>query len=464
MWNYLKNQWIHKILLLLLVDVCIVVLAIYGGYVIKFSVKTLRVSLDLAFQRLNFFLLICVASHVLSLYVYGLYSVLRPWGNVRLFVSVLFAIASSTALLMIIQFFVPGYWIGRVVLAIQFPLCVTGIYGWRTIFYGSRLSWIHRRRLVLLGSPELIAEFLRGAATELSFRYRIHGLLFTKPTQERVEGIKVYGGIHEVLADPEADAIAFQFMDPSLSREDLRALLERSCQGVEMSDLVTLYKNLTGKVPRRYVDEKWLISHLGIQGGPSQAYLKIKRLLDIAISGLLLLGTAPLMGIIALAIKLDSRGPILFKQERLGRLRRSFHCLKFRTMVEGAEEKSGPMWSSPGDPRITRVGRWLRRLRLDELPQLLNVLKGEMSLIGPRPIRQHFADQLAKEIPLYELRFALRPGLTGWAQVNHDYANSHESQVEKFEYDLFYIQNVSLFLDAMIMVMTLRTVFLRKGQ
>lgn len=464
MWNYLRNQWIHKIVILLLVDVCVVVLAIYGGYVIKFSVKTLRVSLDLAVQRLNFFLLVCIISHVLTLYVYGLYSVIRPWRNVRLFVSISFAMITSTALLMIMQFFVPGYWIGRVVLTLQLPLCVVAIYGWRTLFYGSRLSSIHRKKLVLLGSPELIAEFLREAAAELSFRYKIHGLLLTKPSQEMFQGIRLYEGIDELLADPEAEAVAFQFMDPGLSQENFRALLQRGCQGTEMSDLITLYKNLTGKVPTKYVDERWLIYHLGIQGGPSQTYLKVKRIIDVAVSGALLFMAIPLMGIIALAIKIDSRGPVVFRQERLGRFRKNFHCLKFRTMVEGAEEKSGPIWSSHDDPRITRVGRLLRRLRLDELPQLVNVLKGEMSLIGPRPIREYFADKLVADIPLYELRFAVRPGLTGWAQVNHGYANSRESQVEKFEYDLFYIQNVSLFLDAMIMVMTLRTVFQRKGQ
>ncbi len=369
---------------------------------------------------------------------------------------------------MALQFFVPGYWIGRVVLTVQVPLCVAALYVWRTLFYKSRLSWINRKRLALIGSSQLLSEFLKKAVPALSFRYAVQGVLPTSDAGRlgcsEGKNLHVYKDVKELLEDKMVEALAFQFMDPGLTREDLRALLHKSCEGIEISDLITLYKSVTGKVPITYVDEGWLVSHLGIQGGPSPYYLKAKRLLDVSISALALVFLLPLMGLIALIIRLDSPGPVLFRQERLGRFRRPFRCLKFRTMVAEAETITGPVWSSPCDPRITRIGRWLRRLRLDELPQFINVLKGDMSLIGPRPIRAHFADQLAYEIPLYELRFALRPGLTGWAQVNHAYADSRESQIEKFEYDLFYIQNASLVLDIMILVMTLRTVFLRKGQ
>ncbi len=468
MWNYLSKRYAHKLIILLLVDVCLLCMAIYGGYVLKFSVKTFRISLDLALERVNFFLFLCILSHVVFLYLYGLYSVMRPWAPLRLFLSIFSAIAASTVFLMALQFFVPGYWIGRVVLTVQLPLCVAALYGWRTLFYKSRFSWIHKKKLALIGSPELISEFLRQAFPALSYRYSIKGVLPTGEAALMLPELNpdphLYRDTKELLGDQTVDALAFQFMDPGLSTEDLRALLHRSCEGIEVSDLVTLYKSVTGKVPVTYVDEGWLVTHLGMQGGPSPYYLKTKRLLDVFISALALILLMPFMVVMALIIRWDTPGPALFRQERLGRFRRPFQCLKFRTMVTGAESNTGPVWSSPQDPRITRVGKWLRRLRLDELPQFINVLKGDMSLIGPRPIRAHFADQLAKEIPLYELRFALKPGLTGWAQVNHSYADTRESQIEKFEYELFYIQNASLLLDLMILVMTLRTVFLRKGQ
>lgn len=468
MWNYLIKQSVHKVLILLAVDLGLLCMGIYGGYVLKFSFKTFRISLDLALERVNFFFLLSIISHVVFLYLYGLYSVVRLWAALRLFLSILWAVTTSTLFLMILQFFVPGYWIGRVVLTVQVPICVAALYAWRTFFYKSRLSWINRKRLALIGSPELISEFLEKALPSLFFRYTLHGVLPTNNmslfTRKEDQRLRIYQDVEEVLGDGTVEALAFQFMDPGLTREDLRALLHKSCEGMEISDLITLYKSVTGKVPIAYVDEGWLVSHLGMQGGPSPYYLKTKRLLDILISALALIFLLPLMGLVVLLIKLDSPGPALFRQERLGRFRRPFQCLKFRTMVTGAESRTGPVWSSPEDPRITRVGKWLRRLRLDELPQFINVLKGDMSLIGPRPIRAHFADQLAREIPLYELRFALKPGLTGWAQVNHSYADSRESQIEKFEYELFYIQNASLVLDIMILVMTLRTMVLSKGQ
>lgn len=468
MWAYLKNRSAHKLLLLLLIDVAILIGAIYIAYVLKFSVRTFKISFDLAIQRANLFLFVSVFFHLISLYVYGLYSFEKRETPAKLLVTILASIVTSTALLMVVQFFVPGYWIGRVVLTLQVPISVTGLYAWRSIFYKTRLSLAPLKRLALFGSGPLVKEFMEKAMPALSHRYVVRGIWVSGlegswPGPE-MPGVKRYNSLRELLEDRETEAIAFEQMARGLSKEDVRALLQRSCEGWEIKDMVSLYKSVTGKVPVGYVDEGWLLSYLGIQGGPSQYYLKVKRLMDVGISALVLLVALPIMGLIALLIKLDSPGPLIFKQERLGRYRKNFNCIKFRTMVNDAEKDTGPVWSSGADPRITTVGRWLRKLRLDELPQLINVLKGDMSLIGPRPIRAYFADLLAREIPLYELRFALKPGLTGWAQVQHPYANSRESQIEKFEYDLFYIQNASLFLDLMILVMTIRTVFNRKGQ
>ena len=181
---------------------------------------------------------------------------------------------------------------------------------------------------------------------------------------------------------------------------------------------------------------------------------RIKRALDLIIGGLGILLTAPLMLLIAFMIKLDSPGSVLFVQERLGRGRVPFPCFKFRTMCKDAERHTGPIWSHADDPRITRVGRLLRKARMDELPQLFNVLRGEMSLVGPRPIRQHFADQLAERVPLYDLRFLEKPGLTGWAQVNYGYAASLSEQETKFLYDHYYIKHRSTALDLYIILST----------
>jgi exopolysaccharide biosynthesis polyprenyl glycosylphosphotransferase len=187
-----------------------------------------------------------------------------------------------------------------------------------------------------------------------------------------------------------------------------------------------------------------------------------KRGIDIAVSGIVLLAGLPLWLIIALAIKLDTPGPVLYKQERVGRNGEVFNMTKFRSMVRDAE-KEGPRWASRRDPRITRVGGVLRRLHLDEVPQLMNVLKGEMSLVGPRPERPVFVEELTQEIPMYPRRLRVRPGLTGWAQIKHKYDESVEDVRRKVQYDLYYIENISLRMDLKILLSTVSHMLMGKG-
>jgi exopolysaccharide biosynthesis polyprenyl glycosylphosphotransferase len=195
----------------------------------------------------------------------------------------------------------------------------------------------------------------------------------------------------------------------------------------------------------------------------SKRQLFIKRIASIVLSSLMVLVASPVILLIMVLIKLDSKGPIFHKQERVGREGRVFSLWKFRSMIENAEQETGPVWSAVGDKRVTRAGKILRRYRLDELPQLFNVLRGDMSLVGPRPERPHFVTELAESIPFYQLRHVVNPGVTGWAQVNYMYASSIEHTVEKLQYDLFYIKNMSLFLDFIILFETLKTVLMRRG-
>ena len=189
-----------------------------------------------------------------------------------------------------------------------------------------------------------------------------------------------------------------------------------------------------------------------------------KRLFDISLSLLILIVLSPLMLLVALLVKLTSKGPAIFAQERVGRYGKPYVMYKFRTMISDAEKHTGPVWATENDPRITPLGRFMRKTRLDELPQLFNVLKGEMSFVGPRPERAHFVDQFKKEIPLYSRRLRVRPGITGWAQVKWKYDASLEDVKEKTKYDLFYVENMSLRMDLKILLNTLITVFTGKGQ
>jgi exopolysaccharide biosynthesis polyprenyl glycosylphosphotransferase len=241
-------------------------------------------------------------------------------------------------------------------------------------------------------------------------------------------------------------------------------LLKLKFEGVSIFDAPVFYKELKGKVPVSYVGESWFLFYNQGESFMPGYWKNIKRVIDLVFSILPLILLSPFFLIISLAIKLDSKGPVFFKQERLGVHEKPFQVYKFRTMVDNAEKESGPKWSSTKDPRITMVGRFMRKTRMDEIPQFINVIRGDMSLIGPRPIRKHFADILAEKFPFYRIRFLVKPGLTGWAQVKGDYSGSEEGQFEKLQYDLFYIQHQSLIMDFLIFLKTIQTIITRPGE
>jgi exopolysaccharide biosynthesis polyprenyl glycosylphosphotransferase len=188
-----------------------------------------------------------------------------------------------------------------------------------------------------------------------------------------------------------------------------------------------------------------------------------KRVIDIVVSATGLVLSAPLALLTSIAIKLDSRGPVLYRQERVGQYERPFVLYKFRSMLADAEAETGPVWATVNDPRVTRVGKIIRTLRIDEIPQMVNVLKGEMSFVGPRPERAYFVDQLKEKIPYYSLRFSVKPGITGWAQILHEYADSEEDAIEKLQYDLYYVKNVSPIFDLQIIIETFKVILFGRG-
>lgn len=220
---------------------------------------------------------------------------------------------------------------------------------------------------------------------------------------------------------------------------------------------------LTQKLPVRFISEKWLLECRGFNRLGSRIYNRIKRLSDVLVASIVLLLFLPLGLVIAAVIGLTSRGPVLFRQERVGRNSRPFKLIKFRTMKRESGD-GPPRWTRPNDPRITAVGSFLRRTRLDEVPQLWNVLRGQMSLIGPRPEQPYFVEQIKPRIPYYSLRFTVKPGITGWAQVHCRYGASFQDALEKLQYELYYVKNMSLFLDAQIILKTVRTVLLGMGR
>ncbi|MGH9794472.1 MAG: exopolysaccharide biosynthesis polyprenyl glycosylphosphotransferase, partial [Candidatus Acidiferrales bacterium] len=238
-------------------------------------------------------------------------------------------------------------------------------------------------------------------------------------------------------------------------------LLQLRIRGVRIEDATAMIEKITGKIEIDDLNPSWLIFADGFR--LSAFFLAIRRIISIVISLALLLLVLPLLPLIALAIKLSSPGPVLYRQRRMGRQGVTFTCYKFRTMRAEAEADIGPTWAGDEDPRITAVGYWLRLARLDEIPQLWNVLKGDMAFVGPRPERPEFVQWLSDSIPYYHLRHIIRPGITGWAQVRYRYGSSVEDAKEKLRYDLFYIKNLALGLDLLILFLTVKTILLGRG-
>jgi exopolysaccharide biosynthesis polyprenyl glycosylphosphotransferase len=252
-------------------------------------------------------------------------------------------------------------------------------------------------------------------------------------------------------------------IEQSLKSDLFDWLVECQANGVRVSLMSNLFLQLCRKIPVEYVDPGWAVHAMQDRPVFNRLQLGLKRLLDLvlALVGLLVLG--PLLPLIALAIRLDSAGPIFYRQVRSGRGGKSFSIIKFRTMDPNAEKDGQPRWAAKEDPRITRVGRFLRKSRLDELPQVLNVLHGEMSIVGPRPERPEFIGTLQTKIPFYRTRLLVKPGLTGWAQVHYNYGNSTEDALIKLQYDFYYLRYWSLWLDFYTIFRTIGVVFRFKG-
>lgn len=238
-------------------------------------------------------------------------------------------------------------------------------------------------------------------------------------------------------------------------------LLTLRTRGIPVEDCHSFYERLVSKIAVRDLSTDWILRSGGFRREP--LVLLTKRALDIAVSCIGLILAAPLALVVAIAIKLESKGPVLFRQERVGQFETPFFLYKFRSMAMDAEAATGPVWATRNDPRVTRVGRIMRKLRIDEIPQMINVLKGNMSFVGPRPERPFFVNTLKNKIPFYDLRHSVKPGVTGWAQISCAYGEDEEGAVEKLQYDLYYIKHMNILFDLQIIFESLKVVLLGQG-
>ncbi len=324
-----------------------------------------------------------------------------------------------------------------------------------------------RRRLLILGTGQAGATLSHVILKGHSPYYEIVGFVDDAPQArcDQIGSVPVLGSVDRLGAmvwERRVDEIVIA--SGEVSGEVLQVLMDCYEQGIAITPMPLLYERLTGKIAVEHVGSQWYVA-LPLQSRPTRtAEAVAKRLLDLsgglALAVLLLI----LLLFIALAIRLDSPGPVFHRQQRVGWRGKPFTVLKFRSMVQHAEPDGEPQWAAKDDPRVTRVGRLLRRMRLDELPQALNVLRGEMSLVGPRPERPEFVERLQQEIPFYRVRLAVKPGLTGWAQINYGYGDSVEATLAKLQYDLYYLKHQSFWFDLLILARTVHVVLRMKGQ
>jgi sugar transferase (PEP-CTERM system associated) len=407
-------------------------------------------------------ILLVSAAFMICMYYFDLYdsSILS---NRREVLSRLVGVLGTVCVaLAALYYLYPPLELGRGIFAIGFILVAVVLLLWREIFSAINSQPQIAERALIFGDDPLAASLLRELESrpELGLRVVAHVLA------ERRESA---GNPLEPVACDELSRVAkvhrvnriIVAMGDRRGKLPVELLLSLKSRGVLIQDGTDVYEAITGKVPIESLRLGWLLFSPGFH---LTRYLLIyKRLASMLVSILGLLLSLPLLPFIALAIKLTSPGAVFYRQRRVGRGGTLFYCYKFRTMCADAEADSGPTWVGDDDPRITPVGRLLRLSRLDEIPQLWNVLKGDMSIVGPRPERPEFVEWLTREIPYYHLRHTIRPGITGWAQVRYKYGSSVEDAKEKLRYDLFYIKNMSPGLDFLIFFDTTKTILFGRG-
>jgi exopolysaccharide biosynthesis polyprenyl glycosylphosphotransferase len=342
---------------------------------------------------------------------------------------------------------------GRTVWALWLIAALALVASWRTLYLTLLTLPVFAKDVLFAGSDDFLVELSRIVRDHWASQYRIVGFAGNDGA--------LAGDLEQVGRLDQLPLIATRMnvsevvvgSDAFSQRRILEELVECRNMGVKITPASDLYEQLLQQVPVAQIDHHWIMD-LPNRAQQNRMYVMIKRLVDIVLAAIGLVIFLVLLPFIALAIRIDSGRPIFYSQIRTGLHGRTFRVWKLRTMRPNAEYANQAQWTVPGDQRITRAGRFLRRARLDELPQLLNIVKGEMSFVGPRPERPEFVDQLEMAIPFYRTRLAVKPGLTGWAQVNEGYGSSVEDAITKLQYDLYYVKQQSLMLDALIIFRT----------
>lgn len=406
-------------------------------------------------------ILVVTACIILTLYFQDLYQDLRITSRTLLVQQICLAVGSALLFMAFLGYLQPDFVFGKWPMILGSLLVVLILPTYRVFFWRYIIGALRSERVLMLGNSSILGEVIECLQNKPESGYSIVGYLYEdEPCQFPVPCLGQMSDLREACDKYKPTRIVVG-MAERRNRLPVHELLEIRFSGVIIEDAADTYEMAMRRVCSRKIQPSQLIFSALLGPRPQALAIQGAYSFLIGIFGLVL--CSPLMLATALAVKLSSKGPVFYRQRRVGINGRVFTVYKFRSMYADAEARTGAVWASKDDPRITPVGKWLRRLRLDELPQFWNVVKGDMVIVGPRPERPEFVDVLAQQIPYYRQRLAVKPGITGWAQINHKYGDTELDAMIKLEYDLYYIKHVAPALDFYIIFHTVKVMLLSRG-
>jgi len=410
-------------------------------------------------------LLVSIITQI-SLYHNDLYEINAIDNAIDLAYRLIQSIGITSIILAIIYFLLPNLIIARWVFFANLIFLLFFLTCWRLVYSFVLEKKLFSEKAILVGFGELAQNIIDEISDQKDLSYHVSFMVVHEKCQHneiQAGEIPVHYGFDNICDLAEANAVGNVIVALDEKRRVLpyEQLLACKVRGINIIDGESFYERISGKLLIEKINPSWLIFSDGFT--KSKISMFSKRLVGLIISTLLLIILIPFLLLVAVAIKLDSRGSVLFSQERVGQDEEIFTLYKFRSMRANAEKETGPVWAEEDDPRITRVGEIIRKLRIDELPQLWNIFKGDMSFVGPRPERLFFVEKLKKTIRYYNERASVKPGVTGWAQVKYPYGSSEKDALEKLKYDLYYIKNMSIVIDLIVFFHTIKIMLLGRG-
>jgi sugar transferase (PEP-CTERM system associated) len=464
----ISNHYVSKIVFVLLfIEALILLGAAYAGASLRF----LDMDAPISTPHVEHFLTSAIAfatAIIFSMSAMGMYQLDADEGlRHPFFMKLMPSFLMGFLILTIVFYVAPDLSFGRGILLLVFALSAIGIFLARMLFFKTSELQLLKSRIMFLGSGPLAKECSDLAQRKSNYhRYHIAGYIPIAHEEVCVpeDGLlKVRDGdsLHALAKKYNVQEIVVSVQNRR-GGFPMKELLDCKLRGLRVTDAATFFERETCQIRVDSLQPSWLI----FGGGFDQSFIRtfMKRGFDLVCSTIILIMAFPLMLLAALAVKLEDRGPVFYSQERVGKDGKTFFVHKFRSMRVDAEKGGKPQWAAQNDPRVTRVGNFMRKTRIDELPQILNVFKGEMSFVGPRPERPYFVEQLIEVVPYYNVRHSIKPGVTGWAQVRYGYGSSAEDALQKLQYDLYYVKNNSLFLDVLVLIDTLKVVLFRSGR